>query len=1460
MHRTPVDVDCKSGWNEFEIHHKYGTSMNGAQQLPSNAQQLSSLAKAENDHTTYISRHGQREGISIHPNADAGHGPRCDPVAYREPRSPPCRTSFRSLNCVAWVPVTGRSSSDMQILNPNEIVGSITARNSKTWLISTVRDPAFILAEDQFQWLLEEHAPKYPFDVKKMQAIAGSMDQYTESLVEQLNLDHIFDAIYKDFQLTDITVEVFERNSGSLFNAIHWELLTALSVREHSNPDCPLLVQRTIVPPTEDSCSTLGTITSWKAPSRSFNILLVVSRPRKQADIDPLLGAKALMAVLAELKSTGTGVPINLEMVRPGTWKAFETHITRKTEQWWQSGGRGPWFDVVHFDVHGIVFEGVGNVKFLSRSGKNTLLCSADQVAGVLNRCSISFVVLHACETAKTTTSVRSNFARTLVESGVESVIAMSFKLTGTAAEIFVRAFYLQFLSHARYDKTLALYAARCAMYKDAFRLGKLDQQVVIPDFFVPTMYTRSPSTKASVSIGSPISHTFEKAVKSGIGAKVAEPNGLLGREQDLLSLEWLLLREGHPNLALITGNAGIGKTGLVRYAANWWVNTNLIQDVKYWSFHSTTPAKVIRYLRLWDVSRPVWIPKKPRLFIIDHMEAVSARSSHPNRKLRAHEQQSFLELLEQYLNRRDLVILVSRSSELWCKVPESQVYRLQGLSNMHSIALASRIMKDIQWGSFPEDSAVADQLESLVARLNYNPACIEFFLRKAKSTTESARVRELIDPEQFGHSEKRPDNLPPSSPENLLQYMLLAAFDADGWMLPVVRQCLDHVIALDEGPSTKSHLILLSLCTHSCTFSEAWYEVAARVWSEDANTARIAPTVESIRNFVHDAFVEQGWAEYVTATDPQGRHYVQRDSQGHRVVQLNPMLTHSIRVVCANQSRPQLLNQIHLGFVTEAVCWAYPKQSLLRTAEAPQIRNDIRLNATSLLGAAALCYNITVLNNCVGFQPYHTHTLLLPLWAAALASTTPILRTSLLLPEVEQLLTLAERRVKAGHVDEAPDLHQQGLFGTNVDVVLHWCTLLSKHHQLKSTEQAVSYVMRLVSTVLQAAKSKHNWDWGDRRWTIAASMIHLSYCRLNQCHFEAATFAASVALRCYQPDESALSKARDILLRALGYYVLYSAALERVESKVDTGWYAAQAKSAYEDKKPVSGIDMSAIEPQFKLVKEIQYLQPDTDWKSWSRREMPNATAIRELVETGDVDEATTKLLSGLMTAQRTGNTTAQSHCRAELAELYMAMRDWTGAILHIRQLNQLRISTDRSPWSIELHYDTSETYDALYRYSRYGQVSLWLAALEEALYYFQVALDARGLLSSHIGEIPDEPDDYISDAMTIIRACLCILVGLPRCIITPREFNELDDLAQKLIIEKVVERWPDYDVEGKLAAQRLQRHFSLLKAPLVSQARDENIPGDYEVVGLTQMVAKLCRAEDGSLLAFFKKLIVFL
>lgn len=52
-------------------------------------------------------------------------------------------------------------------------------------------------------------------------------------------------------------------------------------------------------------------------------------------------------------------------------------------------------------------------------------------------------------------------------------------------------------------------------------------------------------------------------------GESFAEPkltHSVLGREQDILKIEWLLLREGHPNIALITGHVWVGKTTLVQF------------------------------------------------------------------------------------------------------------------------------------------------------------------------------------------------------------------------------------------------------------------------------------------------------------------------------------------------------------------------------------------------------------------------------------------------------------------------------------------------------------------------------------------------------------------------------------------------------------------------------------------------------------------------------------------------------------------------------------------------------------------------------------------------------------------------------------------------------------------------------------------------------------------------------
>ncbi|KAK3390036.1 hypothetical protein B0H63DRAFT_557069 [Podospora didyma] len=86
----------------------------------------------------------------------------------------------------------------------------------------------------------------------------------------------------------------------------------------------------------------------------TLNILLAISRPEKDKHIDPYLAFKSISGLLMDMKPKD-GAKFRLEVSRPGMWSAFNKHISSRTEVWHASGGDCPWFDVVHFDVHGVV-------------------------------------------------------------------------------------------------------------------------------------------------------------------------------------------------------------------------------------------------------------------------------------------------------------------------------------------------------------------------------------------------------------------------------------------------------------------------------------------------------------------------------------------------------------------------------------------------------------------------------------------------------------------------------------------------------------------------------------------------------------------------------------------------------------------------------------------------------------------------------------------------------------------------------------------------------------------------------------------------------------------------------------------------------------------------------------------------------------------------------------------------
>lgn len=437
------------------------------------------------------------------------------------------------------------------------------------------------MEKTRLKWTLEDYPRKFPFDLNHVEGIEDEIHRYVSLIEDQLKLRSFIDDALLAHGGTQILIEVVESTVNSAFHGIHWEMLEQwLDITSSRTPRVPIMLTRVVLSNRERSArdDRPSNTKSRPLPSRTYNILLVVSREKdsrkkEKHDIDPLLGAKALNDVILKLfPGLADGLP-NLEIVRPGSWKAFERYIHERTEQWHRAGGIGNWFDVVHFDLHGRLLNDSPYLQFLSASGRK-LLISADQVGQVLVQHLVPFVVLHACELAKATTQ-NTNLAEILINDGVERIIAMSYELTATAAQIFMRTFYYHLLWDTTKNPVIALHAARLALFENAERLGKLDQTVVLPDYFVPVMYTSSIAPQEHTDSG-----TLELAPRlyeaaQHFGTSYANPRltySVLGREQDVLEIEWLLLREGHPNIGLITGPVGIGKTTLVQFLGNWWI------------------------------------------------------------------------------------------------------------------------------------------------------------------------------------------------------------------------------------------------------------------------------------------------------------------------------------------------------------------------------------------------------------------------------------------------------------------------------------------------------------------------------------------------------------------------------------------------------------------------------------------------------------------------------------------------------------------------------------------------------------------------------------------------------------------------------------------------------------------------------------------------------------------------
>ena len=453
--------------------------------------------------------------------------------------------------------------------------------------------------EDNCCWYIQDFATKWPFHEKKAADAVEELKEYANSLLTQLDLVQlIHDTVPSSSGGNrSITINITEDEGAvNSIQQLHWELLESPSLW---GPEFEIMIRRVTKARKSDGDYPLHELALGEdhvSGQSRVNALLVVARDLSTnsytTDVNPNVALTILAEIEQDFASQDLQARLNLEVVRPGTLDALEEHLTRH---------RRGYYHFVHFDVHGIMTSSQEKKGKTSRSQEEEaednkaayLLFNhpdpnnyerkkekAQDVAKMLQTHGICVAVLNACESARADSGDAANVAKTFTESGVQNVVAMSFKAHKTAAEQFLRGFYHSlFLQGHTFSQ--AARQARELLRQNPERQARLGLKRSVHDYFVPVVYSLGQDSRfmpqKEPSIGRR-SNVSDFATGSGQSAAERIPN-LIGRDFDLLRLEKHLLNRGKLHF---TGRAGVGKTALLRYARDVWLRTSFVDLILF--------------------------------------------------------------------------------------------------------------------------------------------------------------------------------------------------------------------------------------------------------------------------------------------------------------------------------------------------------------------------------------------------------------------------------------------------------------------------------------------------------------------------------------------------------------------------------------------------------------------------------------------------------------------------------------------------------------------------------------------------------------------------------------------------------------------------------------------------------------------------------------------------------------
>jgi tetratricopeptide (TPR) repeat protein len=622
----------------------------------------------------------------------------------------------------------------------------------------TISDPFTEQEEQELEWYFEDHLT-FPFTNKvRAQHAAASITTYGEQLFKQVFGDAEIYAEYKAILKSGLSNLHIEIAGSPQFHALHWEAMRDPQTQQLLALHATIL--RKNLQPQNLALSA--------QPSPTINLLIVTARPSGRRDV----GYRTISRPLVEALDSAN-IPVRVEILRPGTYKALENHLRDSTDRH-QEG----YYHVIHFDVHGAVlsyeqlqqgqqanrfvfnqryarqdlqpYEGdKAFLSFESEQEENKAdLVEASELARLLIAHHIPIAILNACQSGKQVGERETSLGSRLVQAGVQFVLAMGYSVTVSAAELLMKTLYDKLFANA--ELPVAIRDGRAELFNHKERRAYFDQQIDLEDWLLPVAYQNAPVPLR------PREFTLEER-KAWFERKAEEAQyrpptptyGFVGRDLDILSIERRLLAKR--NLLLIRGMGGAGKTTLLRHLAAWWHTTGFIQRVFYFGYDDkawtlqqlmTVIAQELYGPRYYTDFQPL-SPKAQQamlaqdlrsanhLLILDNLESITGAHLAIQHTLPPDEQAALHSFLTDLARGHTLVLLGSRGGEDWLAKStfDDNVYDLGGLDDEAASTLADRILERTHAAQYRKDEQEQENLKKLIKVLDGFPLALEVVL-----------------------------------------------------------------------------------------------------------------------------------------------------------------------------------------------------------------------------------------------------------------------------------------------------------------------------------------------------------------------------------------------------------------------------------------------------------------------------------------------------------------------------------------------------------------------------------------------------------------------------------------------------------------------------------------------------------------------------------------------------------